>query len=526
MSLNMYLGETDTQKNSMNAMCVDLILAMEQVQSSIRSFTWNVSLRGKTYDSAKTYMNRAYLPLTQGVIYLCEELIRQNDKYPDDFRSGVSSMDVVEGEVQAQIDEIDRMINRLEQLNEFLPVFGIKVFIYERVKRTLLQKLSDLYAFNSTSSSNYTTAMEFAASVMEGLSQIQGGKGFNEASGTFSTDGMDMSWVTDLNETHYTRRAKEEFGDYIGKDSEKLDKVIEILKYEDANPDDAEKVTEFLSPLEEQDVVEIKYLMYTAEEPYRSLAIRYLNQVELVPEEINPDKKSQSSYFSPSKNRITYLYERDRDNGRGAYFTIFHEIGHALDYNYGDDDRGRGFFGSYRYFTDYYESDNQTLTDTMHVDFEETMRNALERELNKSAYRHLSAIEKTIMTNNIMMNLLKQNGLFPNMSEEERELQMTLEDQFAVELTGPNHSLTSDVFGGITNFTIEGNYGHDSDYWFNFLGIRKRDPNREGFAEYFARLMTKDSEGENPGIDSVGEFMPDSIEQMDEIIDSMSKDGK
>src|SRR5699024_8581992 len=137
MSLNMYLGETDEQKTSMNAVCTQMIVAMESMQSSIRTFTWNQTLRGHAYSSAKTYMSSMFLPLTRGVIYLCEELIRQNNRYPTDFRVEVSTTDVIEEEVIAQIEEIDRMIARFEEQEEVLPLLSFRIPLYEGMKRAL-----------------------------------------------------------------------------------------------------------------------------------------------------------------------------------------------------------------------------------------------------------------------------------------------------------------------------------------------------------------------------------------------------
>src|SRR5699024_5186218 len=150
MSLNMYLGETDEQKTSMNAVCTQMIVAMESMQSSIHTFTWNQTLRGHAYSSAKTYMSRMFLPLTRGVIYLCEELIRQNNRYPTDFRAEVSTTDVVEEEIIAQIDEIDRMIARFQEFDKVPPLFNLRISIYEQIKRTLREKLSNLRTFNIT----------------------------------------------------------------------------------------------------------------------------------------------------------------------------------------------------------------------------------------------------------------------------------------------------------------------------------------------------------------------------------------
>lgn len=472
------------------------------------------SLRGRTYDSAKAYMNQVYLPLTQGVIYLCEELIRQNDKHPEDFRIEVSHSDVVQEEVQAQVDEIDQIITTLEKMNEFLPLFNIQIFAYKRMKDRLLQKIADLYTFNSTSKSNYSTAMEFAESVLKGLSKIQDGKGFNKASGTFNMDGMDMGWVKDLSDTHYTRRAEEEFGDYIAKDPDNLEKAVEVLKYEDAHEDDAEKVSEFLEPLEEQDVMEIKYLMYTAEEPYRTISMKYLDRFDI-------RKTDSSGIFKSSKDSIDFDIESDRDNDRGDYYTFFHEVFHAADYYHGIDN------GYDDFYSDFYTGDTgQVLNDFMESDVENHMRQELTKELED---KDISHSEEQSMIKNVTDNLMIQDDNFDKLSPEEQELNKTMQDHYAKILDGPNHNTASDVYGGVTNFVISGNYGHQnkdgtpSEYWFEDAvggadGVRNRYPNREGIAEYFGRIMTNKAE---VGVESIDEFLPSSKGFMDEIFDTI-----
>ena len=56
-----------------------------------------------------------------------------------------------------------------------------------------------MYQFNQTSSNNYSTALQLAASIA-GLAEVQSGKGFSPASGTFSTQGLNMEWTTSIQE--------------------------------------------------------------------------------------------------------------------------------------------------------------------------------------------------------------------------------------------------------------------------------------------------------------------------------------
>ncbi|MGG2091935.1 pre-toxin TG domain-containing protein [Bacillus sp. S13(2024)] len=198
MSLNMYLGEVRAQSQSMNALCVATIQGMEQAINSIDAFVFDSVLQGQTYDSAKTFFAQTFRTLAQGIIYLCEELIRQNDAFPNDFQSQVASTDVIEQEIRDQIRELEQEIAALEAISAYMPGTQAMLQIYYAMKRKLQEKLEHLYAFNYTSSSNYDTALQLATSVAQGLAQVQGGKGFNVASGTFSIQELNMGWTASI----------------------------------------------------------------------------------------------------------------------------------------------------------------------------------------------------------------------------------------------------------------------------------------------------------------------------------------
>ncbi|MEK4600343.1 T7SS effector LXG polymorphic toxin [Bacillus sp. FSL L8-0099] len=197
MSLNMYLGEVQSQTQSMNAVCTATIQGMEQAIQSIDAFATDTVLQGQTYSSAKAFFVQTFRPLAQGIIYLCEELIRQNNAFPSQFQSQVAQADVIEQEVLEQIREIDRMKTSMEAVNQAMPMPGmdamVNLFIVMRQK--LQEKLDHLYQFNQTSSNNYSTALQLATSIAAGLAEVQSGKGFSVVSGTFSTQGLNMDWT-------------------------------------------------------------------------------------------------------------------------------------------------------------------------------------------------------------------------------------------------------------------------------------------------------------------------------------------
>uniref|UniRef100_UPI001C930EB1 T7SS effector LXG polymorphic toxin n=4 Tax=Bacillus TaxID=1386 RepID=UPI001C930EB1 len=149
MSLNMYLGEVQNQTQSMNAVCVATIQAMEQAIQSIDTFATDTVLQGQTYSSAKIFFVQTFRPLAQGIIYLCEELIRQNDAFPSDFQSQVASTDVIEQEIREQIQEINRMISSIESISiaTVLPGIDAIVIILVEMRKKLQEKLEHLYEF-------------------------------------------------------------------------------------------------------------------------------------------------------------------------------------------------------------------------------------------------------------------------------------------------------------------------------------------------------------------------------------------
>ncbi|MBD5800462.1 cytoplasmic protein [Bacillus pseudomycoides] len=212
MSLNMYLGEVHTQTQSMNDICTATIQGMEQAIQSIDAFTSDTVLQGQTYDSAKAFFAETFRPLAQGIIYLCEELIRQNDAFPSQFESKVASTDVIEQEILEQIQEIDRMKTSMEAVSQAMPIPGMDAManLFTVMRKKLQEKLDHLHEFNQTSSDNYSTAIQLAASIATGLAEVQSGKGFSPASGTFSTQGLNMEWTTSIQliEEERARRAE------------------------------------------------------------------------------------------------------------------------------------------------------------------------------------------------------------------------------------------------------------------------------------------------------------------------------
>ncbi|PFB65684.1 T7SS effector LXG polymorphic toxin, partial [Bacillus cereus] len=200
MSLNMYLGEVQSQTQSMNAICNATIQSMEQAIQSIDAFAIDTVLQGQTYSSAKAYLVQTFRPLAQGIICLCEELIRQNEAFPNEFQAKVASTDVIEQEIREQIRGINQSITSIEAIEVLTPMLGVSaiVTVLGAMRKKLEEKLERLQEFEHSSSNNYSTALQLAASITAGLAEVQSGKGFSPVSGTFSTQGLNMDWVSSI----------------------------------------------------------------------------------------------------------------------------------------------------------------------------------------------------------------------------------------------------------------------------------------------------------------------------------------
>ena len=53
-------------------------------------------------------------------------------------------------------------------------------------------------SINHSSSNNYSTALQLAASITAGLAEVQSGKGFSPVSGTFHSEKLNMEWAKQI----------------------------------------------------------------------------------------------------------------------------------------------------------------------------------------------------------------------------------------------------------------------------------------------------------------------------------------
>nr|EEK67055.1 Hypothetical Cytosolic Protein [Bacillus wiedmannii] len=90
----------------------------------------------------------------------------------------------------------NQSITSIEAIEVLTPMPGVDAIIVVLI--AMRKKLERLYEFKHSSSNNYSTTLQLAASITAGLAGVQSGKGFSSVSGTFNTQGLNMVWVSSI----------------------------------------------------------------------------------------------------------------------------------------------------------------------------------------------------------------------------------------------------------------------------------------------------------------------------------------
>ncbi|HDR7662107.1 TPA: AHH domain-containing protein [Bacillus wiedmannii] len=123
-----------------------------------------------------------------------------------------------------------------KSFSQAMPIPGMDAManLFTVMRKKLQEKLEHLYEFNSTSSSNYDTALQLAVSIATGLAEVQSGKGFSPASGTFSTQGLNMEWTTSIQAIGEERASQ---ASNLLNDNLSDDNIKEEEMYDDTSPE-------------------------------------------------------------------------------------------------------------------------------------------------------------------------------------------------------------------------------------------------------------------------------------------------
>lgn len=277
-----------------------------------------------------------------------------------------------------------------------------------------------------------------------------------------------------------------------------VERDLLIKCYEKTHPNDAKTLNKFVSPISkcgghEKEVQEFKYLAYASPEPYHTVFFRYLPQIS-ISDHHEKDVAHENDYLIFGKKiyiDIDNVFDRNPDgtisvDGRGGYATMFHEIGHGIDDCMGDK--------------------SKTLDDEIIRDVNSGIKSVIERHF---THPLSPSDEASVML--ILESLEKGKTTTGDPSLDIKRSKVIAE--FQILLGGGVNNTSSDVYGGVTDNNIVGDYAHRPDdkgvsYWSNHV------PSTEFFANAFSRNMT----GYADPLNSIYDNLPETEQAFEELI--------
>lgn len=323
-----------------------------------------------------------------------------------------------------------------------------------------------------------------------------------------------------------------------------LDKSIEIenekkayiIEFEKANPEMATAMDKVLSDpdLTQQEREDIKYTAYSAKEPYRTLYFEHIKKYKV---EVRKDSLfSKGSFYRPKEGKI-YLTDSDEtfaDNPRGPYNTFFHESGHAIDdFEYGatgDESLSNNYCYNGKTLQDIMVEDTRTYVEN-EIFEKDPILSKLSLEQRKTVLKSLNLSDDADFydyankpTREDFIGVWKEFFSPPpdpwKLDDPVLEsARLRAQELMYEDLKGNTNEAASDVYGGITNNAIHGNYGHTSEkYWYNENGATGAQA-RELWAEFYAAQMTQNDEA----LESIQRHFPKAYEAMENMAKEMSQ---
>lgn len=310
-----------------------------------------------------------------------------------------------------------------------------------------------------------------------------------------------------------------------------------VEAYELIHPEIKKKMEMFLgtgepNKLTKDDMTSIKYIAYTAPEPYRTVYLECVGIYEIgYISEQKLSSKEANAWFNPSENKIymenieTYLSK----NKRGDYTTFFHESGHAIDYNLCIDENN---FFTVEYSTNkscFQEIMDTTNTDkaTLHKAIYCDVYNDIEKKISKEVMKLTEEQKECVDVQKICGSFIYGSEKI-KLTKEERAVRLKVIDEYDNNLSCEKYEAISDLYGGITNFVLyssEG-YGHRGTndtgkyiYWYENDGASTMATSKEFFAIYFSQQMV----GDLQAIKATKEYFPNASELMEQIVLTMKE---
>ena len=295
---------------------------------------------------------------------------------------------------------------------------------------------------------------------------------------------------------------------YLGLNGSTIDKEAVVNEFELINPNLAKRVQELYGQtlhrvsetVQESEIytkeewIEFRYLLYTAPAKVRN---NYISNVQNI-NDIRDGARGVGAYYTPNKKEITIDVDDRNDNTILFMHTLFHEMGHAIDYSASDSQDALTSEDDVEmaYCKDVRKNFYRIVLETI-----ERRANAAPEQAEKpegTAARVWDALmQKADMSNEQKAETYTRIVMQAHKTQEAKNLAerlMNWDPCFNEAVTTykepyfDNHA-ASDISGAATGNFLRSNWGHGESYWDDSEVSRA---NKEGFASYLSAIVIRD----------------------------------
>ena len=207
MGIKVDIGSADSQGSTANSVLSSRVNYYNDVITAFNKLISEEELKGKAYDSAKSYAENIMVPLVRGVILFSESLGGKASELPTLYRSKVGGESLDEEILQKQIEAENTTISTqeailksLSNLKDIDPTYKSNVqgiISNATSKRDELQrKLEKLQSFASLTSGQFSDSESLQSLIFQGFEQVTGD--FGKFDGTFKVEGQ-APWANNIN---------------------------------------------------------------------------------------------------------------------------------------------------------------------------------------------------------------------------------------------------------------------------------------------------------------------------------------
>ncbi|MCD1277182.1 T7SS effector LXG polymorphic toxin [Streptococcus sinensis] len=215
MGIKVDIGSADSQGSTATSVLSSRVNYYNDVITAFNNLITEGELKGKAYDSAKSYAENIMVPLLRGVILFSESLGGKASELPTLYRSQVGGESLDEEILQKQIEAKNTTISTheailysLSNLKDIDPIYksNVRGIISNATsKRDELQrKLEKLQSFASSTSGHFSDSESLQTLVFQGFEQVTGD--FGKFDGTFKVEGQ-APWAKNIN-NEWTKRSE------------------------------------------------------------------------------------------------------------------------------------------------------------------------------------------------------------------------------------------------------------------------------------------------------------------------------